>query len=86
MRTDDPNTNGFIDMTGQRFGELIALRPASAGPRAWWFTCDKGHKLQRTAAALRARARNGGFERCPVCRAEAKQAGNDHSLNPKDEP
>lgn len=55
------------DITGQRFGELVAVRPTGDVTHAgvWWlFQCDCGKGTERTVAQIRVGTRDGGRPFC----------------------
>jgi len=46
-----PGSTQFLDITGQRFGKLVALN--YIGKRLWWCRCDCGKELLRCGKLMR---------------------------------
>lgn len=68
----DINGRRFINITGQRFGSLVAVSPATSPQRPWhWlFRCDCGVETKVDGAAVRAlKTRSCGCLRRKVNRA-----------------
>lgn len=62
-----------IDMTGQRFGALVAVRPArrnATGGYVWHFKCDCGVECEATGSEVR----YGRIVSCPTCSEKRKRA------------
>lgn len=59
-----------LDLTGQRFGRLVAIERAESGPYGWlWLCrCDCGNERKITTAVLRKRT---GSRSCGCARMEA---------------
>lgn len=60
------------DIEGQRFGELVALRPVEVGRYGvvWECRCDCGRFAERTTGSLNYTRRQGGTSCCRECACE----------------
>jgi hypothetical protein len=61
-----------LDITGQRYGALVAASPTSDskhGSSIWLFKCDCGNDVGRPLALVRARQKRGNWQACakPGC-------------------
>lgn len=63
-----------IDITGERFGELLVIRPVSTDDGLKWLClCDCGAKVIRSGGYLRYRQRLGSIQSCQTCAREARR-------------
>jgi hypothetical protein len=58
-----------VDISGQRFGKLIAIEYAGPSPNGniWRFRCDCGEVIERPLANIRTTTRQEGIPSCPNC-------------------
>ena len=66
---------GALDLTGERFGALIALRPLNRTHLGivWWCSCDCGGRAKRHASRLMRSRRRGEQPCCQVCLEELRR-------------
>lgn len=65
----------FVDLTGQRFGRLVAVRPSGSRPRGgtiWRLACDCGNVVDVDGANIR----YGRTKSCGCLLVEKRSAGN----------
>ncbi len=71
----------IVDMTGKRFANVIAVRPAGQNKSrglTWDFVCDCGAEFQATGSEVR----YGRIKSCPSCAAKKKRAATtSHGLS-----
>ena len=58
--------HNFKDLTGQRFGMLVALRPSHSDGKRWYWElqCDCGETCKKQTADLSAEMKRGGTPNC----------------------
>lgn len=71
-----PGSPQAHDISGQRFGELVAIKPTTVRNHCgvvWFCKCDCGNDALRTVATLRYSVRIGRKPCCAVCRDELRR-------------
>jgi hypothetical protein len=73
------HAHNWIDMTGQRYGKLVCLRPVGKQQKntLWWCVCDCGKEM----AAKGGNLRNGNTKCCGCVRSERTIARNIEGAN-----
>lgn len=66
-----PPGREVVDISGQRFGKLVAVKVVGRGINAKWLcSCDCGGEMTRRACDLWEGHRRDVFQRCPLCRGK----------------